>query len=224
MSSGSTGIEDARQASELQTNLFNQYGAAGLPGLKGALGYTRGALGQSGGLPAYVQQAYAGARTGALEQRGSNLSSLQRQIASRGGSQKQGGALLSGLSGAVGTAGDAYTREMAGIRTSQAVAGVEQRNKLLGILAGGAASGTNLSAGFGTLGNQALGLDMGSNPTNGYVMGGLSAGLGLYANLAQQQQNSNLGFNPQLLNPYGTPNSAGNYQAGGGTLDLTTRP
>lgn len=192
MVGGGPGAAAASQASELQTNLFKQYGQTGLPALSGALNYTRGALGQ--GMPSYVQSAYAQARAGAQDSQVQGLTSLQNQIASRESAGRNGGAYLGALSNAAGTAGDAYLGEMSGIRTSQAVAGITQRNKLLGLLAGGSATGTNLSAAFGSLGNKALGLDVGANPTFGYVTGGASAALGLYGALNTNPGQTNLGF------------------------------
>lgn len=216
------GSGDARRAAEIQSQLFKDYAAVGLPALSGALGYTRGALAQ-GGLPSYVENAYRQAQVGALEQNVHDLSGLRRTIAGRGDASRLGGAYLSGIAGAAGSAGDAFTREAAGIRTSRAVAGVEQRNKLLGLLAGGAATGTSLSVGFGGLGNQAIALERRPDQTGGLIAGGLSLGTGLYSALSQPNASSGiLGFNPNAsgnYNPY-----LDVYQGGGGTVNLTTAP
>lgn len=200
MTGGGSGSADARAAAEMQSKLMKQYAATGLPALKGALGYTRGALAQEG-LPGYVESAYRQAQTGVLDQNVQDLSGLRRSIVSRGDPSQMGGSFLSGITGASASAGDALTREVAGIRTSRAVAGVEQRNKLLNILAGGAATGTNLAAGFGQLGNQARSLNYQPNQTGGIVAGGLSAGLGLYASLNNKPLTSNLGY---TQNPFDT--------------------
>lgn len=218
MVSGGGGSQDARRAAELQSGLMKQYASTGLPALRGALGYTRGAL-ASEGLPGYVESAYRQAQTGVLDQNVQDLSGLRRTIAGRGDPAQMGGNFLSGISGASASAGDALTREVAGIRTSRAVAGVEQRNKLLGILAGGAATGTNLAAGFGSLGNQAMSLNYRPNQTGGLVAGGLSALTGLYASL-NQNTSGILGFNPKATGAYDPYLNA--YHGGGGTLDLTT--
>lgn len=195
MSGGGQGEADARAAAELNQQLFRQYSQVGLPALGGALQYTRGALAQ-GGLPGYVERAYRQANVGALEENVSQLGALRSQIASRAGSVGAGGQYLSAIGATAGSAGDSLTRELAGVRTSRAVAGIEQRNKLLGILAGGAATGTSLSAGFGQLGNQAISLNRQPDPTFGLITGGLAAGTGLYAQLAQAQPRSNLGTLP----------------------------
>ena len=192
MASGGKGADDARAATELNSQLFRDYANVGAPALGSALQYARGDLAR-GGLPAYVEGAYRQAQVGALEQSVQDFGGLRRSIAARSGA---GGQYLSSLTGGIGSAGDAFTREVAGIRTSRALAGVEQRNKMLGILAGGAATATNLSAGFGGLGNQAISLNRQPDQTYGLVTGGLSAGLGLYSAL-NQKPTSNLGFDPE---------------------------
>lgn len=199
----SPGQRDAQQAAAMQTKLFKDYAATGLPALKGAMGYASAAANQ--GLPGYAQEAYAQAATGASAQRTANFTSLRQRLAAGTHDTASGGQFLAGLSDVAASAGDSYSREMAGIRTSNAVAGLEQRNKLLNVLAGGGATGTSLSASFGALGNQAIGYEQ-PNQAFGLAMGGASAGLGIYAALNQQQQ----------------PNSAlwgqNNYQYGQGAV------
>jgi len=205
---GGQGAQDARTAAELNQTLFSRYAAAGAPPLKAALGYTRGALAQ-GGLPGYVEKAYRQAGVGALEQQVKDLSGLRRSIAARGDQSQMGGQYVSGMAGAVGSAGDALTRELAGIRVSRAVAGLEQRNKLLNVLAGGAATGTSLSAGFGNLANRGIALEQQPDQTYGLVTGGLSTALGLYGSINSRPPTSNLGFYLPPTAPNGIPNVGG---------------
>lgn len=223
MVGGGQGSSDARASAEINSGLMKQFAGIGQPALAGVLGYTRGALKQ-GGLPGYVEAAYRQASSGALEQQAQGLTGLRRTLASRTGGAESGGAYLQGISDVASSGGDAYAREMAGIRTSRAVAGIEQRNKLLGVLAGAGATSTDLSAAFGGLGNRAISLEGQDNGMFGGITGGLSAGLGLFASLSQNQTNRSgiLGFNPNATGAYNS--QLGAYQGGGGTIDLTTRP
>lgn len=192
------GARDAKTAAAYQSQLFRQYAEAGRPGLIAALGYARNSYDK--GLPSYVQSAYDQARVGALEQNISNTRSLRERLLSNVPDTASGGQYLSGLASVASSGGDAYARELTQIRTSNAVAGIEQRNKLLNILAGGAATGTNLAASFGQLGNQAISLEP-QSPGYGLGIGALSAGLGAYASLSQPRSsfwgnNYQYGYDP----------------------------
>lgn len=224
MASGGQGQEDARAAANMQQQLFNSYRITGLPALGGAINYARGALGANGAqvganyqLPAYVQNAYNQAKTGALESNVASLGALRSQIGSRLDPSVYGGAALGAQGTVAQTAGQSLMREATGIRASQAMNTIDERNKLLGIMAGGAASGTNLSASFGALGNQAIALEP-RDQTFGLVTGGLSAGLGLYSQLAQRATAQQ---NPWAPVYTGMGYSPGQAQALGG---LTTMP
>jgi hypothetical protein len=187
----------AQQASNISTNLMNQYKAVGLPALQHQMGYLRGSLAQ--GQPQYVKDAYAGAQTGALEssisQMGGARAQLVKNLAATGG-----GAYLGGLGKIQGAGATALANEVGHISTTQALAGVEQRNKLLSLMAGNGASATNLSAGFGQLTNEGLGQSAGaqSSQTFGLINGGLSALTSLYAN-SQINSRPSLGYNPNSL-------------------------
>lgn len=182
----STPSEDAEQASRINTELFNKYADLGIPALRGAIGRTQAEL-AGGGMPGYVNRAYDTAAGGALE------ASVLGQNTARGRllDTASGGAALQGLtSQGIGTAAN-YASEIGKLRTSQAAAGIDQKNKLLGLLTGQGATGTNLAQGFGQLTNQGLGM-LGSDPgAYPYIAGGLSGIAGAYNSylVGNQQQN-----------------------------------
>lgn len=200
----------AERSSQINSSLMSQYGAVGLPAVQGNLNYIQGALAQDG-LPQYVQNAYAGARGGASEAASSELAGLRSRIAQNTGGQA-GGGMLSGLAAALPAASASYQGELQKIGTTKALAGLDERNKLLGALTGQGASATNLSAGFGSLTNAGLGI-AGNNPgAYPYVAGGLAAGSGLLGQYLTAQSNSP--YNTSIR-PGGTAGS-GNWQGFGG--------
>lgn len=167
----------ATEASSINQRLMNQYAAVGAPALTQNLAYARGALAQ--GTPGYVNAAYQSARTGALESSAQGMTSARARLASNL-SQVGGGGYLSGLGQVQASGAQALANETGHIATTQALTGLEQRNKLLNVMMGAGASGTNLSAGFGWLTNEGLGLSAGANSPYGPIVGGLSALTGIY--------------------------------------------
>ena len=205
-------------ASNTNTQLMNQYQTVGVPALRSNLQYATNAL--NAGTPQYVQNAYSDARTGAMESSiGSNSA---REQLTRNLSKSGGGAYLSGVGAQQQSNANALTNETSHIATTQALTGLEQRNKLLNVLQGGGATGTNLSAGFGQLTNEGLGQSAGANNPFGAIMGGASALSSIYAQsqITNAQAQNALAFNPNRVNPTGSPNAYGGYQAGGGNVNL----
>lgn len=176
----------AQDASNINSRLMMQYSRAGVGAVSNNLDYIKGSLAQ-GGLPQYVRNAYSGARGGATDAAASQLEGLRQGI-SGGGSQNESGSYIGGLTQALPAASASYQGELQKIGTTQALAGLSERNKLLGALSGQGADATNLSAGFGGLTNAGLGI-AGNNPgAYPYVVGGLSAATGLYGQYQQGAQ------------------------------------
>jgi hypothetical protein len=192
---GGPGGEDIQAAAGMNSALMKQYAAVGLPALRGGLEYTAGALNQ-GGLPSYVENAYAGARTGAMEAASNRMSGARGQLL-RNMSNNGGGAFLGNAAAVAGGGANALLNESQAIGTTHALAGVEQRNKLLNILAGGGASATNLSAGFGQLTNEGLGIRGQQPGAYPYVVGGLSA-LGTAYSMYNTRQNQTHNYGQTL--------------------------
>lgn len=211
---------EATAAAQTQTGLQRSYAAVGLPALQGNMAYLRGAIKQ--GEPGYVANAYQGAQTGALESASQQMTGARGQLV-KNLAANGGGAFLGGLGKIQGQGSASLSNEVSHIATTRALAGVEQRNKLMNLMAGNGATATNLSAGFGQLTNEGLGLSSGQNGTFGAITGGLSALSSIYAN---SQINANgarnaLAFNPNA-NTSGGPDQYGNYRGGGGNVNLTT--
>lgn len=185
---------EAQQAASINQRLMNQYQAVGAPALSANLAYARGALAQ--GQPQYVQNAYQDARTGALESSVKGMTGARAQLA-RNLANTGGGAYLQGIGGVQASGSQALANETSHIATTQALTGLEQRNKLLNVMMGAGASGTNLAAGFGQLTNEGLGMSAGANSPYGPIVGGLSALSGIYAQ-SQLNKTNSLGYNPDL--------------------------
>lgn len=172
MSTG--GGSGAEEAARINTELSKRYAAIGLPAVKGALGYATSALDQP--IPGYAEAAYRMARTSALEtgaaRTGSARAALLSSLSKAGG----GGGALTPLTRIESAGAQDLATEVGSIGASRAMAGVEERNKLLSILTGGGASATDLAAGFGNLNTRALGI-LGAEPgAYPYIVGGLSVG------------------------------------------------
>lgn len=194
-------VDQASEAARVSTGLQQGYASVGVPALKGNMAYLRGALGQAGDggqLPGYVQQAYESAKGGAYQSQVGQLTGARGQLAAKLGATG-GGAYLQGLGKVEGAGSTALANETSHIATTQALAGLEQRNKLLNLMSGQGASATNLSAGFGSLTNQGLGQSLGSNDPYGPIMGGISALTSIYAN-SQMNQQPTLGAAPPSAN------------------------
>lgn len=187
------GTSDAEQASQNQSRLFKQYAAAGLPALQNAQGYTRSAL--NIGEPAYVRSAFGQAAAGAeSEGLGAELATRGRLAAGLGGT----GALAGAVGASAAAGGASVASERSGIATTRALTQVDSKNKLLSILAGQGASGTNLAAGFGSLTNQGLGIAMrAGNPAMqiGSGLGALGASTYLDYAAASNRRNASM-FDP----------------------------
>lgn len=193
----------------LEQDLFRRYAAAGVPILRRTQGYIRGALDQ--GEPGYVANAYNAARIGAGVEARNAESGLMSRLTGR-----SGGALLEGLAQAGAAGGRSFIEERSAISGTQAANRIEQRNNLLRLLSGQGATNTSLSAGFGRLGLQSLGLQaQGGDPVFEAVLGLGSAGTAGYLDwLANRNTSGISGFNP---------NASSTYQGGGGIVDLTGR-
>jgi hypothetical protein len=160
----------------IQRQLFSQYAQTGVPIVRGAQQYIRGAL--DVGEPSYVAAAYDAARGGAGEEAMAGERALRGQLEGR-----EAGALLQGLAGATGRGGRAFLEERSAIDSSRAVNTVEQRNQMLRLLSGQGAQATNLAQGFGQLGMTGVGMGLGAgNPLYEAIIGAGSAGTAGYLN------------------------------------------
>lgn len=203
----------ARQAADTQSRLFKQYAAAGLPALKNAQNFTRGAL--DIGEPGYVQSAYQQAATGAESE------GLGQELGLRGRLTQglSGGALSSAVASSVAAGGAAISQERSNIGTTRALATVEQRNKLLGILAGQGAGATNLAAGFGSLANAGIGSALRAGQPGMQLASGLGAlGASTYLDLTAAANRRNAPYWAATA-PGGTSGSYGwqGFSGEGGT-------
>jgi len=214
---GKENKNQAQQAANRSIQLMNEYGAIGRTGLTGVIDYASRGLDQ--GLPGYVDRAYRGAGTAALEQ------TLTDSTAARRGLSHAPGEALGTYVPAVAGAAGALARSQAGLELSRTGAAISQRNQLLRTLTGQGASSVNLAAGFGGLQNRALAAGLGGgDPTYEAIVGGGSFASALIAKLMEQHpdQSGILGFNPNAQGGFNS--SLGAYQGGGGTVDLTGRP
>lgn len=198
----------AQSAADSNSQLMNEYSNVGVPAIRANMNYATQSLNQ--GQPQYITDAYKDAKTGALESSVANTSA--RAQLTRNLSKAGGGAYLGGMGGQQLSNSQALSNETSHIATTQALTGLEQRNKLLNVLSGSGASGTNLSAGFGQLTNEGLGQSAGANNPFGLIAGGASALSSIYANSQMKNQQSSLAATQQ-----------GNYAAniGAGSWDMS---
>lgn len=194
MSSGGAQKRNAQEAARVSTELSGRYAALGAPALRGAIGYASQAV--NIGLPEYADRAIDAQKTTALEGRAMGATRALSQIAPP---ELIGGQAIAQTGNVMSDAGTNWLDQLSKIRTSKALAGVEQRNNMLSILQGGTAAATNLAAGFGAQGIGALS-QIPESPGYGLGLAALNTGLGIYGSL----QKPNLpGYSNTLANVLG---------------------
>lgn len=193
----SAGQRQAQEAGRISTELQGRYAAAGEPALRGAIGHATQL--SKMGLPAYVDRAYAGAETGALESRALSSTQALSQIAPP---ELLGGTSLRTTSDVQADAGANYLDQLSKIRTSRGIAQIQQKNNITNILSGGGTAGTNLAAGFGSQNIGAIS-QMQDGPGFGLAMAGLSAGSSLLLNSFGNKPANLPGYSNTLANVLG---------------------
>jgi hypothetical protein len=176
MSTG--GGKDAQEAARINEELSGRAQAIGLPAIRGSLAYAGGAL-QGPALPGYVESAYRGAGTTAMEQGRAGERTARSQLVAGLRAAGGGGPSLRDYGRTSAGAAQDLAQQVGSIGVSRAMAGIGQRNRMLSVLAGGGASALDLAGAYGGQANRGLallGADPGAYP---YVVGGLSTLSGL---------------------------------------------